>query len=193
MNDAEYLLHPVIEDAGSSRYKDAMHSRAFDKAVAKYRKKAALQSTKVPRAEFNIQRASNAGQMMVEDGSARDPEPDPSALESTAARLEEARAVARRQLEALPIEIVRRARTFHDYMQYFAGGHDINDSDLPGEGPQTNVPDELKKLLDEIVKSEGIGDRVKREILQDEDAKHVRFPPRRVVFSGAEDFPYILF
>lgn len=151
-----------------------MHSRAFDKAVAKYRKRAASKATKAAsRAEHSTQRATNASDMTAEGGAAETAEPDPSGLVLTASKLEEVQAQTQRHLEALPHEIIHRARTFHDYMQYFAGGRG---RDLPGEGPQTNVPDELRKLLDEIARSEGIGERVKRDILHDNDAKNVRPP-----------------
>ena len=41
---------------------------------------------------------------------------------------------------------------------------------MPGEENKTRVPRELKALLNEIARLEGIGEKAKREILQDEGA-----------------------
>ena len=87
------------------------------------------------------------------------------------------REVAQRDLECLPAEIIHQARMFHEHMQFYVKhGHGIGDPEdksRPAEERKKRVPQELKVLLDEIAKLEGIGERGKREILQDEDARNV--------------------
>ena len=161
----------VIEDACSAKYQSAMHSQVFDRAVRKYRRRTADEAVEVPRAEYQLQRAAvdrmrnvdaiREGKLAVE--------PEERSMASVQAQLEAAHDRAHKELEALPHEIIRQARTFHDYMHFFAkgGGHDDEDHD------PNNVPRALRQLLDEIVASEDVDDRVKQEILADDDAKHV--------------------
>jgi hypothetical protein len=72
------------------------------------------------------------------------------------------------QLEALPHKILADAQTFHEHLSYFvAAGNKVNiDS---GD----DLPPGLQQLINEITNAEKIGEQIKREILQDEDARHV--------------------
>ncbi|KZT00659.1 uncharacterized protein LAESUDRAFT_665671 [Laetiporus sulphureus 93-53] len=171
------ILAAVIEDAGSSRYRNIMHSRVFDKAVEKYRKHALRAASEASHAEYQRQRTDANTQTNGEAvrGGEADANPDEITAHDAASKVQEAHAAAQRELEALPQEILKQARTFHDYIQYFAQGRDRDDEDLPGEGGQVNVPKELKKLLNEILEAEVVGDRMKREILQDDDVKQTLF------------------
>ena len=160
-----------------------MHSRVFDRAVRKYRRRTAEEAVEVPRAAYQLQRtavdrmrnadAIREGKLAVE--------PEGQSMTSIQAHIEAAEERAHKELEALPHEIIRQARTFHDYMHFFAkgGGHVDEDHD------PNNVPRALRQLLDEIVASENVDDRVKQEILADDDAKHVRaiFDIRCKMFS----------
>ncbi|CCM01199.1 uncharacterized protein FIBRA_03247 [Fibroporia radiculosa] len=167
------ILVAVIEDAGSSRYQSAMHSRAFDKAVAKYRKDIARETARVSDADCDLHNIAG-----VKDADAEitttNGRTTPVTTEDVASRLDEAQKATQCQLEALPGDIVTRARVFRDYLRYFEGDSSQN-ADPSAEGAQTNVPIEVRRLLDEIVKSEGVGERVKREILQDSDARRTLF------------------
>lgn len=76
--------------------------------------------------------------------------------------VEESSARAQRSLESLPGKVVERARDFHRYIQYL--GHADHG---------TIVITDLEVMLDDISRAEKLDDRMKDEILQDEEAKHV--------------------
>lgn len=200
----------VLQEAGSSRYKSALHSQVFDKAVKKYRKKQLQKGKTRPRplVDGPVERKnrSNDERERIEDedgaGSAsggpsqghRHPRKESTSaphhgsnVKSTAERHKEAQDVARKALEALPAQIVQTSRAFHSHMQFFVSGHTPADGDpeavgdSPGEGAgdigvgtNLNIPPDMRKLLDELAEMEGINERVKREILQDDDARKVR-------------------
>ncbi|KAI0945627.1 hypothetical protein AcW1_001803 [Taiwanofungus camphoratus] len=181
------ILFSVIQEAGSNRYKSVLHSRVFDKAVERYRKTESREAAKVPRiAETHLHRTTSNinkserarkehrnGNLNASGG----PASGQSSATVTSTRLKRSQEIAQRELEILPGEILRQARTFHDYIQYFMNtiGSDYEDVNLPGEEGRRNVPAELKKLLDDILEVEGVGERVKREILQDDESKNTLF------------------
>ncbi|TFY50356.1 hypothetical protein EVJ58_g11084 [Rhodofomes roseus] len=167
------ILVAVIEDACSAKYQSAMHSQVFEIAVRKYRKSTADEAIEVPHAEYQLQR-TGADRMRNVDAIRKGEvsvEPEEQSMTTVQAQLEEAHQKAHKELEALPHEIIQQAQTFHDYMQFFAkgGGHDQEDHDA------RNVPRALRELLDEIVTNEDVDERVKQEILADDDAKHTLF------------------
>ncbi|OBZ77638.1 Outward-rectifier potassium channel TOK1 [Grifola frondosa] len=180
------ILVSVLQEAGSSRYKRALHSEVFDNAVKKYRKRQAQEAAKArPRSHLQDLRSSAAPKSAPgphgapnADGSQRH---DLSALypaiRATKARVEESRGLAQRALETLPDEIISNAKVFHDYIQYFAGevANKLPDMELADERRSADVPEELRKLLDDIAKMEGISERVKGEIFQDTDARNTLF------------------
>ncbi|KAI8986686.1 hypothetical protein BD414DRAFT_486759 [Trametes punicea] len=180
------IVVSVLQEASSSRYKSALHSRVFDKAVKKYRKRHLQESKQRPRPLIDPQGSSGSGVREQNSsrprrsshgnrptGSAQNPgnRADATRIEE---RLKDSQETARRILETLPGEIVRGARTFQEYMQYFvSSGSDVtydegNEEDATG---RTQVPPGMKKLLDELAEMEYINERVKTEILQDEDAR----------------------
>ncbi|KAH9917328.1 uncharacterized protein B0H18DRAFT_1123673 [Fomitopsis serialis] len=149
------ILVAVIEDAFSAKYQNAMHSQVFERAVRKYRRDTADEAAEVPHAEYQLQRTA-ADRMRNVDAIRKGEvsvEPEAQSMAAIQAQMEEAHKKAHKELEALPHEIIRQARTFHDYMQT------------------------LRQLLDEIVANEDADERVKQEILSDDDAKHVRLHP----------------
>ncbi|CDO70185.1 hypothetical protein BN946_scf184774.g13 [Trametes cinnabarina] len=181
------IVVSVLQEASSSRYKSALHSRVFDKAVKKYRKRNLQEHKQRPRTVFKDTSQHTAAQ----NGSSRRDRPadgtrrtDSSGLaEDTAEgkplneRLKETEELAQRTLEALPGEIVRGAHTFQEYMQYFVSSasdiaYDENEEDADGVA---KVPPDMRKLLDELADMEHINERVKSEILQDEDARKTLF------------------
>ncbi|KAF7309023.1 Tandem pore domain k+ channel [Mycena kentingensis (nom. inval.)] len=74
------------------------------------------------------------------------------------------------QLEALPHKILADAKTFHEHLSYFVGS-----GNKPGVDSGEDLPPGLQQLMDEITGAEKIGERIKSEILQDEDARHTLF------------------
>ncbi|OSD08778.1 hypothetical protein PYCCODRAFT_1401521 [Trametes coccinea BRFM310] len=181
------IVVSVLQEASSSRYKSALHSRVFDKAVKKYRKRHLQDPKQRPRPALNqsSQRSPSQRSQSRKDGPSDGHERTKSSGSANDAsqgkpleeRLKETEELAQRALEALPGEIVRGARTFQEYMQYFvSSGSDIvydeNEEDAEGV---TKVPPDMKKLLDELAEMEHINERVKSEILQDEDARKTLF------------------
>lgn len=74
------------------------------------------------------------------------------------------------RLEALPAQILHQARTFHEHVQYFVGQGSTSGSGMNADSP---VPESLRKLMNDITGAEQLGKRVKEEIMQDEDVRHV--------------------
>ncbi|GJE86492.1 voltage-gated potassium channel protein [Phanerochaete sordida] len=150
------ILISVIEDAMSSRYKSVLHSKTFDAAVKKFREHENQQTEALARK--TTPRA-------------------PRAHQSTASLLEAAKRAddaARQELEKLPTEIIRRVRAFHDQMQFFVNsGTTVAEEAVAQEAQsQSRIPKQLRKLLDEIAELEDIGERAKREILEDDDSRN---------------------
>ena len=155
---------------GSSRYKSALHSRIFDKAIKKYRKNM-KQTQDVKRPRLNSKNTTGAPTGARKDSLRR------QQSRPTVVRLREAEEQVQRALEVLPTEIIRNARTFHDYMEFFvSGGADGIDPVEEGDDDhgKSKIPPDMTKLLDELGEIEGINQRLKAEILQDEDARKVR-------------------
>jgi potassium channel subfamily K, other eukaryote len=149
-------LYLVIEEAGSSKYRNALHSKSFDAAVKKFRMRENRETEEIAaRARPQIPRAhSNAS---LQD----------AAKAASAAVLEE--------LERLPNEIMQQMRTFHSHMQYIANNADANWEEVqnPQFAKNSRTPMELRALLNEITKLAHIGERTKREILEDDDTRNV--------------------
>lgn len=136
----------------SSRYKSALHSKTFDSAVKKFR-----------------ERENKETETLAKQTTPHAPRThsDTSLLQAT----ERAEEVARKELEKLPTEIIRRVRAFHDHMQFFANsGNAIAEEEVR---PQSRIPKRLRTLLDEIAELEEIGERAKREIMEDDDSRNV--------------------
>lgn len=146
----------MIEEAGSSKYKNALHSKAFDTAVKKYRlrenqeteKLAAKTRPQIPRTHTDT---------------------------SLSAAAEAAQSSAQQALERLPNKILEQAQNFHKHMQYFTNSGDNNWQDATGQTStqRTRIPKELRSLLDELAELEDIGERTKRDIVEDDDARNV--------------------
>lgn len=162
----------MIEEVGSSRYRSALHSKTFDSAVKKFRERenaeAKRLSTKttprVPRAHSD------------------------SSLDDA---LHSAKEAAQRELEGLPRQIIQQARTFHDHVHFFVNSG-AGVAEEAATQKNTTVPKELRELLDELAEVEDLGERVKQEIMEDDDTRNVSTSsPRihlRVVDVVFEDF-----
>ncbi|EMD34661.1 hypothetical protein CERSUDRAFT_116841 [Gelatoporia subvermispora B] len=183
------ILVSVLQEAGSSRYKSALHSHVFDRAVRKFRQKEAREAEQVlqghPLRQDSGDKREHPGVLQKNGGANGHPnghatprQPEPASQQAATERIRSVQDTARRELEALPTEIIRQARAFHDSIQYFIGAgtdEDTGDPVLTSQEGTINVPEELRKLLDEIATTENIGDRVKKEILQDDDARKTLF------------------
>ena len=70
---------------------------------------------------------------------------------------------AKHDLQGFPAELLTHAKTFHKHIYYFLTS--LNRNEPP---PQT-----LRKLLDEIVESEHMDARLKREMIGDDNGRKV--------------------
>ncbi|KAI0689179.1 hypothetical protein BC835DRAFT_1370125 [Cytidiella melzeri] len=149
------ILIAVIEEAGSSRYKNALHSKAFDNAVKKFRQRENHDTEAIAaRSRPQIPKQHSDG--------------------SLANAAEAASETAQQELERLPDEILKQARIFHSHMQYFANNTDTNweEAQNSTSGKKSRTPSELRALLNQVAQFEDIGERTKRDILEDEDTRH---------------------
>lgn len=143
----------VIEEVGSSRYRSALHSKTFDSAVKKFRERenaeakrlSAKTTPRVPRAHSD------------------------SSLDDA---LHSAKEAAQRELEGLPRQIIQQARTFHDHVHFFVNSG-AGVAEEAATQKNTTVPKELRELLDELAEVEDLGERVKQEIMEDDDTRNV--------------------
>ncbi|KDQ60083.1 hypothetical protein JAAARDRAFT_32466 [Jaapia argillacea MUCL 33604] len=163
------ILISVISEAYSSRYKRAMHTKAFKKAVNRYRE------TSRPRPSLDPAATPREPSQPVIDppatiGRGRVPLTKTVTFEETQDR-------AQKQLEALPGEILQQARAFHEGVQYFVKTttQDVVAGESSHNDPANHMPSGLDKLLNDIAAAAGIGERVKCEILQDADARNTLF------------------
>ena len=109
-------LYLVLQEAGSSRYKSALHSRVFDKAVKNYRNSnKQVLDVKHPLTALH-----------------KNPGPLRCATKTNIVRLQEAQEKTQRELELLPCDVVRNAKTFRDYMSFFVSGSFSSSSLLRG-------------------------------------------------------------
>jgi hypothetical protein len=116
---------------------------------------------------------------------ASDPTPIPLRSESPSA-LREAHIKTQTHLEALPHKILQHAKTFYEHVQYFVtpgGGALPVDSGYGAAGAEnglgtvggdTSVPEWLRNFFHDIAGSESIGERMKEELLADNDSRNVR-------------------
>lgn len=75
---------------------------------------------------------------------------------------EELSAQAQRSLESLPGKVLERTKVFHRYIHYLVQGE-----------PEGVVSVELKSMLDDIGRARKLDEKMKDEILQDEEARNV--------------------
>lgn len=81
---------------------------------------------------------------------------------------------ADKKLEELPRRILTHARLFHEHLQYFVGpGSVANGSGGPSKDDK--IPQSLKRLMDDISGASKFGERIQKEILQDNEARQTLF------------------
>lgn len=147
----------VLQEAYSSRYKNAFHSGAFQNAVKTYR-----------------QRRKHRGTLTASSN----PVPNSHVQDANASTVQESNERAQKHLEELPAHILRQCRTFYRHVQYFmhvGNGNNVQYQEGAGS-TEMSMPVDLRVMLDEIARSHNLGDKVKSEIMQDEESRNVRFP-----------------
>ncbi|KAJ7484324.1 hypothetical protein FB451DRAFT_81760 [Mycena latifolia] len=152
------ILISVISEAFSSKYHSALHAGVFERAVKRYRERARAIAEKARRGKNKLFSPLSS-------------HPPPLASHQSAEDvLKEVHSRTQTQLEALPHKILADAKTFHEHLSYFVGpGNKVT----VDSGEQ--LPPGLQQLMNEITGAEKLGERIKREILQDEDARHTLF------------------
>ncbi|KAJ6600011.1 hypothetical protein DFH09DRAFT_628154 [Mycena vulgaris] len=150
------ILISVISEAFSSKYHSALHAGVFERAVKRYRERARAIAEKARRGKNKLLAPVHHAPL--------------SAHHSTEDMMKEAHTHTQTQLEALPHKILADAKMFHEHLSYFVGpGNKVT----VDSGDQ--LPPGLQQLMNEITGAEKLGERIKREILQDEDARHTLF------------------
>jgi hypothetical protein len=103
--------------------------------------------------------------------------------------LTEADECLRARIEPLPAMILKEVVKFREHTRYFfiASGH-ADALSLPAEPQEKSgisfpgenaVPEELKRLLDEVAREEGFDERLKQEVWDDEHARSVSLSPHQ--------------
>lgn len=149
------ILIAVISEGYGSRYKRALQHGPVHKAMKSFEGKEEARREKSQ--EKSLRRLidlANEVQHKIELQNARSPSDlAQKILDRT-----------RRHLDPIPLNAITQAKKFHDHVRYFAS------HTYPHEPPTS-----LKDLLDEIVESEEMNERVKQELLGDDDARKMLF------------------
>jgi potassium channel subfamily K len=144
-----------LQDAWSTKYKSALHSGAFQKAVKTYR-----------------QRSKQQDPLFSAHSS---PAPQPSSTTNSASTVRASNERAQKHLEALPVQILRHAKAFYRHVQYFVHHSASGTEYREGKENEPTMPIDLKVMLDEIAHAQHLEERVKNELLQDEEARNTLF------------------
>lgn len=76
--------------------------------------------------------------------------------------VEESSVRAQQSLENLPAQVLEQTKVFHRHIQHLAQAES-----------QGAITSDLKRMLDDIGRAQKLDERIKEEILQDEDARNV--------------------
>ena len=167
----------VVTDAFSSKYHNVTHDRSFNRAVRRYRqdqngelRNGGRLSQVVPALQANLARMSS-----------EEPAPTGSIPTRPSQTLAEAEDRLRTRVEPLPAIILKEVYRLRDHTRYFlmANGHaevlglHMGQANVPSTPNESAVPEDLKKLLDEIAQEEGFEERLKQEVWDDAHARNV--------------------
>ena len=146
----------------------------FSRALKRYRKRALDNPNKVRTRKESSSSLPPSSIPIANPGSTSSPvtptrDRNEDSKRTAHAALSDAQARATGHLEALPHKILRHAQVFHDHVRYFFS----RSPHATGSVNDGSVPEELKKLMDDIIGAEKLSGRMKEEILQDDDARHV--------------------
>ncbi|KAG8854211.1 hypothetical protein FRB96_007767 [Tulasnella sp. 330] len=81
----------------------------------------------------------------------------------------------RERLDSIPLDVIRHAKSFHEHVRYFAHHPNGSTSGQPGALGKEAPPREFHELLEEIAESERMDERMKKEMLSDDDARRALF------------------
>lgn len=137
----------VVGEAYSSRYQDVLHTTVLDRALKRYRN----ESTRDEVSSVSSERGSTS--VDTSEGS-----------KNKGQGKKKKKGV---DLERLPHEILQHTTTLREHIQYFV-------VQRGSTAHRDKVPHTVQRLLDEISGEEQLGEQIKAEILQDEDARQVR-------------------
>jgi len=146
------VIVAILQDAFSSRYKRALHSGPFQKILKEYRKRRKYHKPFFP--------PSHAVQLSVTSAG-------PSGIQESNERVQ-------KQLEELPEQILRLSRTIYQDIKYFTHRQTEIEAEY-GLREENSMPPDLKDLLDDFAQARNFGNKVKIEILQDEDTRKALF------------------
>jgi hypothetical protein len=180
------VLIAVLSDAFSSKYRNVTHKKkTFDRAVNRYRQgqnQSAWRRAGDKCAKLGDRPLSEVLQANYAKISSTQRPCLP--ISQPSLTLAEADACLRARMEPLPAMILKEVLKFREHTRYFfiASGHADVLSPLDPGGksgisfPKENeVPEELKKLLDEVAQEEGFDERLKQEVWDDEHARNTLF------------------
>jgi hypothetical protein len=178
------ILIAVVCDALSNKYHSVIHSKSFDDAVERYRTKHAQRNR--PQGPHGVTHnlKSDIAELASSSG-AHGEKPSTIQLQPNGGQNEKASGSKKAgdgervdgdmqvPLEALPPLILEEAQTLRAGLHYFlaTNGHAPNWSDAAGD---SDVPDSLVRLRDEITQGGNLTERMKVEIWDDESARNVR-------------------
>ena len=186
-NSASFIVS-VLSDVFSSKYHSVTHNKTFDRAVRRYRqgRDQGMRNEAGESSESSGRRLSQLLQANFARMSSSQLA-QPECASQPALTLAEAEARLRAQIEPLPKMILNQVDRLRDHTRYFliANGH-ADAMSLSGDPggknvltlPRKNeVPEELKELLDDIAREEGLEERLKLEVWDDVHARNVSVSP----------------
>jgi len=169
------ILISVLSEAYSFTYKHALlHTHVFDTAVKRYRQRSRKQQQ---RPTLRHQRSESGSEITHGSQPSFEHSHDPSyrATEHFNSRScspsFDRHARAQRKLEALPLEILQNARTFHEQVQFFIGKVHHKD----GGGVLERLPPAVRELLDDISGPEPLGEKILADVLHDDNVRKTLF------------------
>ncbi|KAG6810995.1 hypothetical protein H0H92_009498 [Tricholoma furcatifolium] len=164
------ILISIVSDAYSSRYKSIFSSGLVTQAVRRYQQRArdnarlrarqpSVTLTMVPTIGPDTATTYVQPYSPLTATTMAAPVPPFSAFSDSQKRV-------MGQLEALPEQVLRHARTFGEEVQY------LIEPEVSIAQGREGAPDSLKALMDDVAGVEKLGEEIKEEILRDADARH---------------------
>ncbi|KAG6880008.1 hypothetical protein C0992_008215 [Termitomyces sp. T32_za158] len=161
------ILISILSEAYSSRYKSIFTSNLMTQAIKRYQQRArnAVRERRQPSATSTFTPGLDSSTTCVQP---YPPLPAVTLAPSVPldAALSDLQERVTGHLEALPVEVLRHARTFGEEAQY------LIESNAGGGQDTESLPEGLKKLIEDVAGVERLGERIQEEILRDTDARH---------------------
>ncbi|KAJ8489369.1 hypothetical protein ONZ45_g13608 [Pleurotus djamor] len=168
------ILISIVSEAYTYRYKTMLRSRPFQKAVKRYRAEKARH--KPP--PFGQERPTGLGEGIQECLGRSDQKHANEDELNNSIRAEAMREKrgnkdqdVQARLEALPKLILEHTKVFQEHVRYFTG----NGRGKGNGGEGDRVPEGVRALVDNIAGTEKLGERMKSEMLQDDDSRQTLF------------------